>query len=150
MQVLGSLSGVQSLSMAIGPLIFNNAYAFLTGTTGIHWMEHHLHYIISEKSIWYLGIAMLGAAAATSVSLPDPRNVYVPGADENLSISNTEVARRIRESPDLKVRLGGSLLTIPATSATHCPNLDLVYFAFPISSWSPTLTLWGALSEDGR
>ena len=25
MQVLGSLSGVQSLSMAVGPLIFNNA-----------------------------------------------------------------------------------------------------------------------------
>ena len=107
MQVLGSLSGVQSLSMAIGPLIFNNAYAFLTGTTGVHWMRHHLGYLIPEKSIWYLGIAMLGAAAATSVSLPDPRNVYVPGADENLSISNTEVARRIRESPDLKVRLGG-------------------------------------------
>ena len=103
-QVLGSLSGVQSLSMAIGPLIFNNAYAFLTGTTGIHWMEHHLHYIISEKSIWYLGIAMLGLAAATSVSLPDPRNVYVPGADENLSISNTEVARRVRASPELRVR----------------------------------------------
>ena len=90
--------------------------AFLTGTGGIHWMQRHIHGdarchhlcllpgIISEKSIWYLGIAMLGLAAATSVSLPDPRNVYVPGADENLSISNTEVARRVRASPELRVR----------------------------------------------
>ena len=37
-----------------------------------------------------------------ATSLPDPRDVYVPGADENLSITNSEIARRIRLSPELK------------------------------------------------
>ena len=34
--------------------------------------------------------------------LRDPRDVYVPGADENLSITNSEIARRIRKSPLLR------------------------------------------------
>ena len=55
-----------------------------------------------EKTIWYVGLVITGIAVLVSFTIPDPADIYVPGADENLSISNGEIARRIRLSPDLK------------------------------------------------
>jgi hypothetical protein len=101
-QVLGSLSAIQSLSICIGPLIFNNSYALTTNSHGKEWMKHTLGFIVPEKAIWYLGLVITFAAMCVSFTVPDPADIYVPGADENLSITNSEIARRIRLSPDLK------------------------------------------------
>jgi hypothetical protein len=101
-QVLGSLSAIQSLSICIGPLIFNNSYALTTNSHGKEWMRHTLGFIVPEKAIWYLGLVITFAAMCVSFTVPDPADIYVPGADENLSITNSEIARRIRLSPDLK------------------------------------------------
>ena len=101
-QVLGSISAVQSLSMCVGPLIFNNLYALTTGQKGIAFMKEHWHFVIPERWVWYVGGTMMFTAVCVATSLPDPRDVYVPGADENLSITNSEIARRIRKSPLLQ------------------------------------------------
>jgi hypothetical protein len=57
---------------------------------------------MASRWVWYLGGTMMFTAACVATSLPDPRDIYVPGAAENLSITNSEIARRIRLSPDLK------------------------------------------------
>merc|ERR1711871_303277 len=80
-QVLGSLSGVQSLSFAIGPLIFNNSYSFLTDVKAIAWSRETLGFVLPEVTIWYFGIALSGLTAYLAMTIPDPRDVFVPGAD---------------------------------------------------------------------
>ena len=65
-------------------------------------MKEHWGFAVSEKTIWYVGLVITGIAVLVSFTIPDPADIYVPGADENLSISNGEIARRIRLSPDLK------------------------------------------------
>jgi hypothetical protein len=60
-QVLGSLSGVQSLSMSVGPMIFNNLYAFTTGQTGIAFMKEHWHFVIPEKCVQYTTLCTAAA-----------------------------------------------------------------------------------------
>ena len=65
-------------------------------------MKEHWHFVIPERWVWYVGGTMMFTAVCVATSLPDPRDVYVPGADENLSITNSEIARRIRKSPLLR------------------------------------------------
>ena len=99
-QVLGSLSAIQSFSMCIGPVIFNNSYALTTNPKGIAWMHQHWGFTVPEKSIWYvlyvvcfvytcrrlidlchdcryLGLAITSVAVYISFTIPDPADIYV-------------------------------------------------------------------------
>ena len=65
--------------------------------------------VLPEATIWYFGIALSGVTAYLAVTIPEPRDVFVPGADENAQLDRAEMRRRLLLSPHVKDKAGAML-----------------------------------------
>ena len=80
---MGALSGITSLAWAIAPLIFNNLYAITTDVKDRADEERWFGFTFPVGIVWGLMMACGVAAFAVSLTVPDPRVIWIAVPDDN-------------------------------------------------------------------
>ena len=78
-RVLGALNGIQLMAWGLGPMIFNNIFAWLIDKQAQKAFTAAVGgvYTLPLTSVWWLGILMSIWAILLAWSIPDPRTVTV-------------------------------------------------------------------------
>ena len=103
-RVMGALSGITSLAWAIAPLIFNNLYAATTDVHDIAREERWWHgWHLPVGIVWGLMILCSMISLGVSLTVPDPRVIWIAVPDDNSSTGMTLLGDSRDKVDDWKV-----------------------------------------------
>ena len=84
-RVLGALNGIQMLAWGLGPMLFNNLFAWLIDSEAQAHFHKRFGFNFPVASVWWVGIFFSVITLALACSIPDPRDVYIEYDKEDLS-----------------------------------------------------------------
>lgn len=76
-RVLGALNGMQMMAWGLGPMIFNNIFAWLIDKQAMAAFAERFGWQPPVSLVWYIGVLLSIIAIALAFSIPDPRTVTV-------------------------------------------------------------------------
>ena len=88
-RVLGALNGIQMMAWGLGPMVFNNIFAWLIDEPAQARFKHKFGFQFPLTAVWWLGIVFSVITLALAFSIPDPRDVYIDYDDDQSGVPKT-------------------------------------------------------------